>query len=90
MILARVIPDWQTAVPKDSYNRWSQRREAAQRAVTLLQRQAELREKLGDNAPTLDASRLHPWAWDGARSLWQRHHYREAVEAALKTVNAEA
>ena len=89
-ILNRVIPDWRTTIELDPSNRWTRHREATMRAITTLEREAELREKLGDNAPTLDASRLHPWAWDGARSLWQSRHYREAVEAGLKKVTAEA
>jgi uncharacterized protein (TIGR02391 family) len=69
---------------------WAHHRETAQRAITLLERAAEVREKLGEDAPTLDASRLHPWAWEGARSMWQSRHYRQAVVDALKKVNAEA
>jgi uncharacterized protein (TIGR02391 family) len=88
-ILTRVTPHWQTTVSKDFYNRWGQRREAAQRAITELEREAELREKLGDDAPTLSAGYLHPWVWEGARSLWQSGHYREAVAAAARKVNAE-
>jgi hypothetical protein len=40
-------------------------------------------------APRLSASHLHPWVWDGARSLWQSGHYREAVGAAARKLNAE-
>jgi len=69
---------------------WEQRRQAAQRAIVQLERQEELREKLGDNAPLLDAGRMHPWAWEGARSLWQSGHFREAVRAASIKINAEA
>jgi len=87
-ILDRLIPEWHDIALSEA-NRWSRHREAAIRATTILERQEELREKLGDNAPTLDASRLHPWAWEGARSLWQSCHYREAVTAAARKVNAE-
>lgn len=62
----------------------------AAKCVSAIEREAEVRENLGDDAPTLNASRLHPWVWDGARSLWQSGHYGEAVEAAAKKVNAEA
>lgn len=89
-ILARVLPDWRTAAPPDGTGRWVQEREAAQRAITQLQRQAEIDEKLGDNAPRLAARSMHPWVWEGARSLWQSGHYREAVRAAAVKVNAEA
>ncbi len=90
-IFDRVIPDWRTTVPEPAFpSRWAQPREAAQRAITLLQRQAELREHLGDDAPTITASQLHPWAWEGARSMWASRHYSQAVVDALKKVNAEA
>ncbi|MFJ3633826.1 TIGR02391 family protein [Streptomyces sp. NPDC090112] len=32
---------------------------------------------------------MHPWAWEGARPLWQSGHLREAVTAAARKVNAE-
>ncbi|SHN89072.1 Protein of unknown function (Hypoth_ymh) [Geodermatophilus obscurus] len=89
-ILDRVIPDWHTSVPTSKLARWAQHREAAQRATTVLQRGAELRMKLGDDAPTINAARLHPWAWDGARSMWASRHHRQAVVDGLKKVNAEA
>lgn len=89
-ILDRVLPDWRSSVPEDTRSRWQQERQAAQRVVVQLERAAEVAEKLGDNAPHLNAGRMHPWAWEGARSLWQSGHYREAVRAALVKINAEA
>lgn len=89
-ILDRALPDWRSSVPEDTRSRWQQERQAAQRAVVQLERAAEVAEKLGDNAPHLNAGRMHPWAWEGARSLWQSGHYREAVRAALVKINAEA
>ncbi len=86
-ILDRVLPTWREVVPK--LNRWQQHRQAAQRAVAELQNRAELAARLGDNAPAMRASGLHPWVWDAARSLWQSSHYREAVRAASVKVNAE-
>lgn len=89
-ILNRVIPLWRTEVPAAPNRfRWKQHWEAATRALSQLERAEELRQKLGDDAPTLSASSLHPWAWEGARSLWQSGHYREAVRAAAVKVNAE-
>ncbi len=88
-ILDRVLPRWRTTVPEDDSGKWQQHRQAAQRAIAQLERQEELREKLGDNAPTLDAGRMHPWAWEGARSLWQSGHFREAVRHASIQINAE-
>ncbi|MGV1037841.1 MAG: TIGR02391 family protein [Candidatus Nanopelagicales bacterium] len=88
-ILARVLPRWRAEVPIDQYQPWNQHREAAIRARAELMREHEVRENLGDNAPEISAANLHPWVWDGARSLWQSGHFRSAVEDAAKKVNAE-
>lgn len=89
-ILDRVIPNWRTEVPDTSANnRWSRHREAAIRVREELVRQQEVKENLGENAPELSAAKLHPWVWSGARSLWQSGHYREAVEGAIRKLNAE-
>jgi hypothetical protein len=88
-ILDRVLPAWRSDIDVDKTRRWQQHREAAKRAIAQLERQEELRERLGDNAPTLDAAHLHPWIWEGARSLWQSQHLREAVRAAAVKLNAE-
>lgn len=89
-IFNRAIPGWKTDVPDTSANnRWSRHREAAIRAREQLVREQEIRENLGENAPELSAAELHPWVWSGARSLWQSGHYREAVEGAIKKLNAE-
>lgn len=88
-ILDRVIPDWRTGVPLSKSNRWTRHREAAIRAREELLREQEVKEGLGENAPELSAAELHPWIWSGAKSLWQSGHYREAVEGAIKKLNAE-
>lgn len=88
-ILDRVICDWRTSVPLNRSNRWTRHREATLRAITQLERQAELQANLGENAPSLSASGFHPWAWEGARSLWQSGHYAEAIGAASRKINAE-
>ena len=88
-ILDRVIGDWRSAQPERMSNRWVHHREGAQRALAQLERDSEIRERLGDAAPQLDAGRLHSWVWQGARSLWQSRHYDEAVRAAAIKVNAE-
>jgi hypothetical protein len=89
-ILDRVTPTWRSHVDYDPTDRWVQRREASRRAMTLLSRAEELRLRLGDDAPTLDAGHLHPWVWEGARSMWQSGHFRQAVVDAAKRINAEA
>ncbi|MFJ9693442.1 TIGR02391 family protein [Kitasatospora sp. NPDC101183] len=91
-ILDRVFPRWHHRVVGlgSLSDYWARHREAAQRAVVTLEREAEIREKLGDNAPQISASTFHPWAWEGASSLWQSGHFREAVTAAARKINAEA
>ncbi|UZI27229.1 TIGR02391 family protein [Streptomyces sp. VB1] len=32
---------------------------------------------------------MHRWVWDGARPLWRSGHFREAVTAAARKVDAE-
>jgi hypothetical protein len=92
-ILDRVLPEWRSADDRPAELRhkvrWSHLRDWAGRGIAALKREEELREKLGDDAPSISARSLHPWVWSGARSLWQSGHYRSAVEDAAKKVNAE-
>jgi hypothetical protein len=64
-------------------------REWTIRCIETIVREAEIRDNLGEDAPDLSASNLHPWIWDGAPSLWQSGHFAEGVEAAAKKLNAE-
>jgi len=64
-------------------------REVVLRGREVLAREAELKANLGENAPELSASDFHSWVWNGASSLWQSGHFREAVEGAIKKLNAE-
>ncbi|MEI2671075.1 MAG: TIGR02391 family protein [Marmoricola sp.] len=88
-ILDRVIPGWRTDIENSKNNRWTRHREAAIRAREELVRAEEVRENLGVDAPDLSAADLHPWIWEGAKSLWQSGHYREAVGGAIRKLNAE-
>lgn len=88
-IFNRVIPDWKSIKADLQTNRWMRHRAAAIRAKAALEREAEIKEHLGENAPEISAANLHPWVWSGARALWQSGHFRSAVEDALKKVNAE-
>ena len=84
-IIKQVQPDQKVSGLSDL----NLQREVAIRVRAHLQRQEELCENLGDNSPEISASKLHSWIWEGASSLWQSGHYREAVEAAIKKLNAE-
>jgi hypothetical protein len=87
-ILDRVLPGWGRDRPdKDREYRWL--RDQASRGKVALLREAELAEKLGDNAPEMDAANLHPWAWENGRSYWNTGHYHQAVMQAAIRVNAE-
>ena len=79
----------QSQIKKKDRQKWSVHYEASIRARESLVRAEEVRQNLGEDAPDLSASELHPWIWSGAKSLWQSGHYREAVEGAIKKLNAE-
>jgi hypothetical protein len=92
-ILDRTLSAWRSAdhesARPSSGHRWDHLREWASRGIAALKRQEELRERLGDAAPSISAGNLHPWVWSGARPRWQSGHFRSAVEDAAKKVNAE-
>ncbi|MFC9559589.1 TIGR02391 family protein [Agromyces sp. NPDC056965] len=88
-IMDRVTPTWRQEIAEDPAQLWQPHRAAAVRALVEVEHAEELAEKLGDSAPTLNAAAMHPWVWEGARSLWQSGHYGEAVRAAITKVNAE-
>ncbi|GHC94920.1 hypothetical protein GCM10010309_80830 [Streptomyces violaceochromogenes] len=90
-ILDRVIPGWPTADWEEAKRQpmWRQR-EAAHRAIALLEAEQELQENLGSGAPQLDAATLHPWVWGSVQGLWSSGHFREAIGAAARAVNAQA
>lgn len=87
-VLDRTLPGWRTERPaKDSEYRWL--RDQAARGKAALQREVELAEKLGDNAPDMDAADLHSWAWENGKSYWKTGHYHQAVMQAAIRINAE-
>ena len=89
-ILDWVIPRWRDEIELSSINRWTRHREAAISSREELTRRQEVAENLGENAPELSAAQLHSWIWDGAKSLWQSGHFREAVGGSVRKLNAEA
>lgn len=88
-ILDRVVPGWRSQIKKKDRQKWSVHYEASIRAREALVRAEEVRQNLGEDAPDLPASELHPWIWSGAKSLWHSGHYGEAVEGAIRKLNAE-
>ena len=87
-ILDHVLPGWSRDRPeKDKSFSWL--RDQASRGKAALGRQAELSEKLGDDAPDMDAANLHSWAWENGRSYWNTGHYHQAVMQAAIRINAE-
>lgn len=92
MIVRRVLPIGvlsNLALLSSATGEWKQVRPLCLRAKSLLERKAEIEQNLGDDAPELSAAKLHSWIWDGASSLWRSGHYREAVEGAIRKLNAE-
>lgn len=93
-IFDRLLPQWRLGDysydADDQHERmWGKHRDLALRVCAEVSREHEISENLGDGAPLLSAGQLHPWVWSGARSLWQSSHFREAVEAAIRKLNAE-
>lgn len=92
-IVDAVIPGWRSQpepeTDRPGWERWSYERHFAIKARAEVAVSATIREKLGDTAPKLSASSMHPWIWDAARSLWQSRHFRHAVSNAAVKVNAE-
>lgn len=66
---------------------WRLHREQAVRLRARIARRREIEENIGDGAPQLSASQLHPWVWDAARSLWKSRHFTHAVSQALASLN---
>lgn len=87
-ILDRTLQGWRKDRPgRDS--EYTGLREWAARAKAALQRSGELADKLGDDAPDMDAANLHPWAWENGRSYWNTGYYHQAVMQAAIRINAE-
>jgi uncharacterized protein (TIGR02391 family) len=59
------------------------------RGLGALADQEEVAARLAPDAPVLPADKFHPWVWDSARTLWESHHYRQAVQTAATTLNAK-
>lgn len=88
-ILDRVTPDWVQAHKNIWEGEQQHVRRCCLRAAVLLERELELLQNLGDDAPDLDAGQLHPWVWVNASSYWRTGHRRQAVVEAAKRINAE-
>ncbi|MGX1913655.1 TIGR02391 family protein [Streptomyces phaeochromogenes] len=89
-LLDRVLPSWRTADWEENRKPMWRHREAANRAIGLLEAEQELQENLGSGAPQLDADTLHPWVWGSIAGLWSSGHFREAIGAAARAVNAQS
>jgi uncharacterized protein (TIGR02391 family) len=89
-ILDRVLPGWRSAEWEQPAKQpmW-RHREAAHRAIAQLEAEQELIDNLGSGAPQLDAATLHPWVWGSVQGLWTSGHFREAVGAAARAINAQ-
>lgn len=81
-ILAAVIPDWREVCRGDRLYEFARESEAAIRARTLLDREEEMLDNLGDSDAIFTASRFHPWVWEPSRSLWASGHFRSALQTA--------
>ncbi|MDO9455220.1 TIGR02391 family protein [Nocardioides sp.] len=89
-IIDRVIPGWPKEPAVAQRRRWTHLQEWAARARLMLTREDEIRDRLGDDAPEMDASRLHPWVWEAAAPYWRTGHHAVAVTQSAIRVNTEA
>lgn len=60
-----------------------------ERGLGVLADREEVAARLVPDAPVLPADKFHPWVWNSARTLWESHHYRQAVQTAATTINAK-
>jgi len=75
---------------KDAAGSWAGAEEAVLRLRGILEFEADHKQILGPQGPTLSAEGLHPWVWNAATNLWSNEHYGEAVAAAAKAVEKQA
>jgi len=61
----------------------------AERGLGVLADREEVASRLMPESPVMPVNRLHPWVWDSARTLWETHHYRQAVQTAWTAINAK-
>ena len=61
----------------------------AERGLGVLADREDVATRLTPDAPVLPADQFHPWVWNSARTLWESHHYRQAVQAAATALNAK-
>ncbi|SKD36121.1 TIGR02391 family protein [Mycobacteroides abscessus] len=57
-------------------------------ALGILEDENEWAANLGSDAPTIAADKLHQWIWAPAQTFWESEHYRAAVDAAARAINA--
>lgn len=67
---------------------WDPAREAALRALGLVQRGTEAHAKTRSDSPALEAANLHEWVWSAARPMWDASSYSTAVLHAAQSINA--
>lgn len=66
---------------------WGPAKRAALRALGLVQRGAEAKERLRSDAPALPADQLHDWVWSAARPMWEAGSHSTAVLHAAQSIN---
>jgi uncharacterized protein (TIGR02391 family) len=63
-------------------------RRLVQRALGILEDMDEWAVRLRPESPVLLADQFHPWVWAAAQPFWETEHYRSAVDAAARAINA--
>jgi len=80
--------DWASENLVDVNYEFGQQRDAAIQCISMLEREAEINEKLGDLGPRLLGSQLHAWVWKSAAPLWSDGHYSAALQTAATSLNS--
>ena len=89
-VVADLVPNQMWLASQDHPQWVSHQRALVERALGVLDHQVDLDEYWSsESVIEIDTDALHPWVWDAANGLWDSEHWGEAVEAAVKVLNAQ-
>lgn len=88
-ILDRLYPTWEEENLLDMHYEFKHLRDAVVQCLSILKREIEMAENLGESGPLLRASTMHPWVWLAAGNLWRDGHYGSALQAAATSIDSQ-
>lgn len=89
-VVADLVPDaeWPTAGSELAWD--SHQRNLILRAQGAIEHRQDLAEAWTPSSRIeLEGEAFHEWVWAAAKGLWESDHWGEAVEAAIKVLNAK-